>query len=268
MTDFGKFGLKACSGGQGFWRKKLKVGEAQPSRLSIFFPKPPTFGAGFETKISKVRHLRAVFTLKVDVFIFVNGVPQNAKAGLDIQRVGNYRVVSSFNSPSGVWTLQKGQLKTKPWICIHRIDCMRYNLEVDFVNCAIPTLHFESMSSCLERKWMHLSDVPALSIWGLGKGAKIVKQWFFFAFYSAPFCSFWSFQNFSRSPNNVDKKPNSSRWSLWCHIDPRELDPLLGNWKSPKCLAVQAPLQSKVLYYLQWNALSTLRLTTIETMFW
>ena len=51
---------------------------------------------------------------KVDVFIFVNGVPRNAKAGLDIQRVGNYRVVSSFNSPSGVWTLQKGQLKTKP----------------------------------------------------------------------------------------------------------------------------------------------------------
>ena len=32
-------------------------------RLSIFFPKPPTSGAGFETKISKVRHLRAVFTV-------------------------------------------------------------------------------------------------------------------------------------------------------------------------------------------------------------
>ena len=44
--------------------KKLKVGSAAPRRLSIFFPKPPTSGAGFETKISKVRHLRAVFTLK------------------------------------------------------------------------------------------------------------------------------------------------------------------------------------------------------------
>ena len=28
-----------------------------------YFPKPPTSEAGFETKFSKVRHLRAVFTL-------------------------------------------------------------------------------------------------------------------------------------------------------------------------------------------------------------
>ena len=44
--------------------KKLKVGEAQPSRLSIFFfqiPQPPE--QALKAKISKVRHLRAVFTV-------------------------------------------------------------------------------------------------------------------------------------------------------------------------------------------------------------
>ena len=48
------------------WRTlEILVSKPAPRRLSILFPKPPTSGAGFETKISKVRHLRAVFTLKI-----------------------------------------------------------------------------------------------------------------------------------------------------------------------------------------------------------
>ena len=64
VTDFGNFGFQSLLRRLGVLEKKLKVGSAAPRRLSIFFPKPPTSGAGFETKISKVRHLRAVFTLK------------------------------------------------------------------------------------------------------------------------------------------------------------------------------------------------------------
>ena len=44
--------------------KKLKVGSAAPRRLSIFFlqnPQPPE--QALKAKISKVRHLRAVFTV-------------------------------------------------------------------------------------------------------------------------------------------------------------------------------------------------------------
>ena len=63
VTDFGNFGFQSLLRRLGVLEKKLKVGSAAPRRLSIFFPKPPTSGAGFETKISKVRHLRAVFTL-------------------------------------------------------------------------------------------------------------------------------------------------------------------------------------------------------------
>ena len=40
--DFGNFGLKACSGGWGFWEKKLKVGEVLD------------FTAEFELKVSQV----------------------------------------------------------------------------------------------------------------------------------------------------------------------------------------------------------------------
>ena len=69
VTDFGNFGFQSLLRRLGVLEKKLKVGSAAPRRLSIFFPKPPTSGAGFETKISKVRHLRAVFTLKVCVFM-------------------------------------------------------------------------------------------------------------------------------------------------------------------------------------------------------
>ena len=65
VTDFGNFGFQSLLRRLGVLEKKLKVGSAAPRRLSIFFPKPPTSGAGFETKISKVRHLRAVFTLKI-----------------------------------------------------------------------------------------------------------------------------------------------------------------------------------------------------------
>ena len=65
VTDFGNFGFQSLLRRLGVLEKKLKVGSAAPRRLSIFFPKPPTSGAGFETKISKVRHLRAVFTLKM-----------------------------------------------------------------------------------------------------------------------------------------------------------------------------------------------------------
>ena len=63
VTDFGNFGFQSLLRRLGVLEKKLKVGSAAPRRLSIFFPKPPTSGAGFETKISKVRHLRAVFTV-------------------------------------------------------------------------------------------------------------------------------------------------------------------------------------------------------------
>ena len=69
VTDFGNFGFQSLLRRLGVLEKKLKVGSAAPRRLSIFFPKPPTSGAGFETKISKVRHLRAVFTLKNYCFI-------------------------------------------------------------------------------------------------------------------------------------------------------------------------------------------------------
>ena len=65
VTDFGNFGFQSLLRRLGVLEKKLKVGSAAPRRLSIFFPKPPTSGAGFETKISKVRHLRAVFTLEI-----------------------------------------------------------------------------------------------------------------------------------------------------------------------------------------------------------
>ena len=64
VTDFGNFGFQSLLRRLGVLKKKLKDDSAAPRRLSIFFPKPPTSGAGFETKISKVRHLRAVFTLE------------------------------------------------------------------------------------------------------------------------------------------------------------------------------------------------------------
>ena len=74
VTDFGNFGFQSLLRRLGVLEKKLKVGSAAPRRLSIFFPKPPTSGAGFETKISKVRHLRAVFTLK-KTFLFFGCLP-------------------------------------------------------------------------------------------------------------------------------------------------------------------------------------------------
>ena len=51
VTDFGNFGFQSLLRRLGVLEKKLKVGEAQPSRLSIFFPKPPTSEAGFESQI-------------------------------------------------------------------------------------------------------------------------------------------------------------------------------------------------------------------------
>ena len=64
LTYFGKFGSKYASEVGVLWKKKLKVGEAKPSRLSIFFskvPQPPKHT--LEAKFSKVRQLRAVFTI-------------------------------------------------------------------------------------------------------------------------------------------------------------------------------------------------------------
>ena len=52
-------------GTQKYFMKQTWVGEdwTRLADFQFFSPKPPTSRAGFETKFSKVRHQRAVFTL-------------------------------------------------------------------------------------------------------------------------------------------------------------------------------------------------------------
>ena len=64
-----------------------------PRRISIFFPKPPTSEAGFETKFSKVRHQRVVFTLQnlmIEPYQ-INRIDQNDRTNLNNRINQNYQ---------------------------------------------------------------------------------------------------------------------------------------------------------------------------------